>query len=599
MFQFFVSTQTACRRPFPHRAPHPLTALVTLVAAAFIAQLVCAMPAKAEPNDRPNIIVIMADDMGYSDLGCYGSEIDTPHLDSLAQGGVRFTQFYNTGRCCPTRASLLTGLYPHQAGIGHMMEDKELDGYRGDLNQHCLTIAEVLKPVGYRTYMAGKWHVTKKVSPKDESEKHNWPLQRGFDRFYGTIHGAGSFYDPNSLTRDNTRISPYADPQYEPQEFYYTDAINDHAARFVSEHARDHDDQPFFMYVAHTAPHWPMHAKESDIAKYEGKYDSGYDAIRAKRMEKMEQLGLLDASWQLTPQDGGAWSGVENREFEIRCMEVYAAMIDCLDQGIGRLVAELKRTGQWDNTVILFLQDNGGCAENMGRGRKGTSGPRAEKPPLPPLPADYLQRDMIPKQTRDGYPMRQGYGVLPGAADTYHGYGRAWANVSNTPFREYKHWVHEGGISTPLIAHWPAGIPATRRSALEPQPSHLIDVMATCVDLAGAKYPATRDGQAVYPLEGVSLRPAFAAESLERKEPIYFEHEGNRAVRDGRWKLVAKGASGAWELYDMAADRTEMNNLAEQQPERTQAMVAQWEAWAHRAHVLPWIWKPAYGTVRQ
>ena len=555
----------------------------------------CTLVFAAEPR-RPNVIIIMADDMGYSDLGCYGGEIATPNLDALARDGVRFTQFYNTARCCPTRASLLTGLYPHQAGIGHMMNDRELEGYRGDLNRRCLTIAEALKPAGYRTYMVGKWHVTKKVNPAGESEKHNWPLQRGFDRFYGTIHGGGSFYDPTSLTRDNTLISPYADPGYRPKEFFYTDAINDHAASFVASHARAHAAEPFFMYVAPTAAHWPLHAKEADIAKYKGKYDVGYDAIRAARAAKMKQLGLVDPRWQTAPQSGGAWSEVSDRAFEIRCMEVYAAMIDCLDQGIGRLVAELKRTGQFENTLILFLQDNGGCAENMGRARTPPATPRAANPTLPPLAANYLQPDMIPKQTRDGFPMRQGYGVLPGAADTYHAYGEAWANVSNTPFREYKHWVHEGGISTPLVAHWPAGIPASRRNALEGQPAHLIDLMATCVDLAGATYPKQRDGQSLHPLEGVSLRPAFSGRPVGRQEPIFFEHEGNRAVRDGPWKLVAKGPAGAWELYDMAADRTETKNLAARETARVKAMVTQWEAWARRAEVLPWIWNPAYGA---
>jgi arylsulfatase A-like enzyme len=555
-----------------------------------------AFGAHAAVTSRPNIILIMSDDMGWSDLGCYGSEIATPNLDSLAQNGVRFTQFYNTARCCPTRATLLTGLYPHQAGIGHMMEDRGLDAYRGDLNRRCVTIAQVLRTAGYRTYMSGKWHVTKKTKPADETEKNNWPLQRGFDRFYGTIHGAGSFFDPNSLVRDNTLISPYADPEYQPAEFYYTDAINDHATRFVAEHAGEQANKPFFLYVAHTAAHWPMHAKPADIAKYKGKYDAGYDAIRAARMAKLTSLGLIDPAWELAPQRGGAWDDVADREFELRCMEVYAAMIDCLDQGIGRLVAELKNTNQFDNTLILFLQDNGGCAEGMGRG-KNNPGPRlrADQPSLPPLPADYLQPDMIPKQTRDGFPMRQGYGVLPGAADTYHGYGEAWANVSNTPFREYKHWVHEGGISTPLIAHWPKGIPATRHNALEPQPAHLIDLMATCVDLAAAAYPRELHGDPIHAMEGVSLAPALAGRPLERSQPIFWEHEGNRAVRDGRWKLVAKGPAGAWELYDMAADRTEMHDLAGQQPERLAAMVRQWEAWAHRTGVLPWIWKPAYG----
>jgi arylsulfatase len=274
-------------------------------------------------------------------------------------------------------------------------------------------------------------------------------------------------------------------------------------------------------------------------------------------------------------------------------MEVYAAMIDCLDQGVGRLVAELKRSGQFDDTLIFFLQDNGGCAEV--RGREGELKPRPDRPSFPPLAAGYVQPDTMPLQTRDGYPVRQGYGVLPGPADTFMAYGRACANVSNTPFREYKHWVHEGGISTPLIAHWPAGIPDARRNALEVEPGHLIDIMATCLDLAGTTYPKERDGVMLYPLEGVSLRPALSGQPLTRTEPIFFEHEGNRAVRDGRWKLVAKGAAGAWELYDLAADRTEMNNLAAQQPERVKSMVEQWEAWAHRAHVLPWIWKPRYG----
>jgi arylsulfatase A-like enzyme len=532
----------------------------------------------------PNIILIMADDVGYSDLGCYGSEISTPTLDALAQGGVRFTQFYNTARCCPTRAALLTGLYSHQAGIGHMVDDwstKVGEAYAGDLSKRAVTIAEVLKSAGYATYMTGKWHVTKVTKPKDEGDKHNWPLQRGFDRFYGTIHGAGSFFDPNTLTRDNAYISPYADPEYQPREFYYTDAINDHAARFVTEHQQRNAGKPFFLYMAHTAAHWPMHAKESDIAKYKGRYDAGYDAIRAERLAKMKKLGLLDPRWQVSPQ-AGDWSAVKDKAWEARCMEVYAAMLDCMDQGLGRLVETLKKNGQYENTLILFLQDNGGCAEGMGR--NGPLKPRADAPTLPPLAKDFLQPDMIPKQTRDGFPMRQGAGVMPGGADTYIGYGKSWANVSNTPFREYKHWEHEGGISTPLIAHWPAGMKTGR---LEPTPAHLIDIMATCVDLAGATYPKERNGIAIQPMEGVSLAPAFAGKSIHRGQPIFWEHEGNRAIRAGDWKLVSKHPGG-WELYDMAADRTEMHDLAAQQPERVKEMSVQWEAWAKRAGVMPW-----------
>ncbi len=535
----------------------------------------------------PNIILIMSDDVGYSDLGCYGGEIATPTLDSLAQGGVRFTQFYNTARCCPTRAALLTGLYPHQAGIGHMVDDwstKAGDAYAGDLSRKAVTIAEALKTAGYATCMAGKWHVTKKAKPQGDADKYNWPLQRGFDRFYGTIHGAGSFFDPNTLVRDNSFISPYADAEYRPREFYYTDAINDHGVRFVTEHRERNAGKPFFLYLAHTAAHWPMHAKEADIARYRGKYDAGYDAIRAARLAKMKQLGLLDPRWQVSPQ-AGDWSAVEDKRWEARCMEVYAAMLDCMDQGIGRLVATLKQNGQYENTLILYLQDNGGCAE--GRGRNGPAKPRADAPTLPPLSADYLQPDMIPKQTRDGFPQRQGKGVMPGGADTFIGYGRSWANVSNTPFREYKHWQHEGGISTPLIAHWPAGIARERYGKLAAHPAHLIDLMATCVDLAGAKYPSEFNGHPIQPMEGVSLAPAFRGEPLNRRQPIFWEHEGNRAIRVGDWKLVSKHPGG-WELYDIADDRTEMHDLAAQQPERVQAMAAHWDAWARRVGVLPW-----------
>jgi arylsulfatase A-like enzyme len=540
----------------------------------------------AQPRgDRPNIVLIMSDDMGFSDVGCYGGEIRTPNLDRLAKDGLRFTQFYNTARCCPTRASLLTGLYPHQAGIGHMMEDRGHDGYRGDLNRSCLTLAEALRPAGYGAYAVGKWHVTKKVRPESEADRHNWPLQRGFQRFYGTIHGAGSFYDPSSLVRDNTLISPYADPEYRPAHYYYTDAISDHAVRFIREHRQRAGEKPLFMYVAYTAAHWPMHAPEKEIGKYRGRYSKGYEPVRRARFEKMKRLGLLDPKWPLS-SGAGSWESVQNREWEVRCMEVYAAMIDRMDQGIGRIVSELKQRGELDNTLILYLQDNGGCAEVLGRTARGEYTSRPEKPPFPPMAKDALQPDMIPKQTRDGYPVIQGPGVMPGGPDSYIAYGQGWANVSNTPFREYKHWVHEGGISTPLIAHWPGGIPTVRRGRLESEPGHLIDIMATCVDLAGAVYPTEREGTKMHPLEGVSLRPVFQGRPLRRPQPLFWEHEGNRAARDGKWKLVAK-EDRPWELYDLDADRTEMNDLAAREPERVKELAARWEAWAARANVLP------------
>lgn len=538
---------------------------------------------QAAPRAQPDIIYIMSDDMGFSDIGCYGSEIETPHLDSLAAGGVRFTQFYNTARCCPTRASLLSGLYPHQAGVGHMMNDRGTDGYRGELNRHCVTIAEVLQSAGYRNYLSGKWHVTSLIKPDTEEGKHNWPRQRGFDRFYGTISGAGSFFDPYTLARDNTPISAFSDPEYQPETFYYTDAISDQAARYIREHDQQHRERPLFMYVAYTAAHWPMHAREKDIAKYRGRYDAGYQAIRDERYHKMLRLGLIDKQATVNWPIPDEWKETEHLAWDIRNMEVYGAMIDSMDQGIGRIIKALKDTGRFDNTLICFFQDNGGCAENYGRG--GVGRPRASQPEREPLSDAYIQPDMTPRQNRDGYTMRTGKGSMAGPDDTAIGYGRGWATVSNTPFREYKHWVHEGGISTPLIAHWPARI--SRRGDLESTPGHLVDLMATAVDVAGATYPETfHGGQVIYPMEGRSLVPAFEGQPVDR-DALYWEHEGNRAIRVGDWKAVAKGARGPWELYDISRDRSEQQNLATEQPDRLASLTGQWQAWAERAHVLP------------
>ncbi|HEX8914843.1 MAG TPA: arylsulfatase [Humisphaera sp.] len=555
---------------FPLAIPSRVVlALSLLLAATF----------RAAAADRPNIVVILSDDMGYSDLGCYGGEIRTPNLDALAAGGVRFTQFYNTARCCPTRASLLTGLHPHQAGVGHMTSDGGRDGYRGQLNDRCVTIAEALRPGGYRTYMCGKWHVSRNTKP--DGDKSVWPVQRGFEKFYGTINGGGSFYDPTSLCRQNTFITPENDPDYKPAKFYYTDAITDNAVRFLQQHGTESPDKPFFMYVAYTAAHWPMHAPEEEIAKYKGKYDGGYEPTRVARLAKMKALGLVPPDLKLSPV-AGDWAAVKDKAWEARCMEVYAAMVDRMDQGIGRIVDQLKRDGRLENTLVLFLQDNGGCAEEMGRKSNG-DGPGNLKPFGP---NDLQPKVWPPMQTRDGRWVRSGPGVMPGGPDTYVAYGQGWANVSNTPFREYKHWIHEGGISTPLIAHWPAGIPADRRGKLEPQPGQLVDLMATCVDLSGVAYPKERDGKPVQPMEGTSLRPALLGQPIGREKPLVWEHEANRAVRDGKWKLVAK-ENEPWELYDLDADRSELNDLAAKDPERVRSMAATWDAWAARANVLP------------
>jgi len=566
-----------------------------------LVMVMIALPAHAAATTadmprRPNIVVIMSDDMGYSDAGCFGGEIDTPNIDRLAAGGLRFTQFYNTSRCCPTRASLMTGVYPHQAGVGHMTwKQLDLPGYRSDLSKHTPTIAELLKSAGYATYMTGKWHLTFNDLP-NKPPRENWPRQRGFDRFYGMITGSGSYYDPRMLVRENMPLSPAADAEYKPEKYYFTDAIADQSARYIAEHhaAPAQKDTPFFLYVAFTAPHWPLHAPEETIAKYKGKYDGGYEPVRAARFERMKSMGFVDPKWELSPARE-KWADQKHQAWEARCMEVYAAQIDRMDQGAGKIVDALKAAGQLDNTLILFLHDNGGCDEPNGRTARL---PKVDLNPPDHKPTD-TQWNSRPRVTRDGRPIRSGPQVMPGPDDTFIAYGANWANVSNTPFREYKHYVHEGGISTPLIAHWPAGITPARRGAMERTPGHVVDIVATCVELAGVTFPAEFNGKLTTPLQGVSFAPTFASGGSPppRGKPIFFEHEGNRAVRDGKWKLVAKGVKGAWELYDMEADRTEMHDLAATEPGRVKAMATAWQQWAAESNVLPLIpWAEAAGS---
>lgn len=514
---------------------------------------------------RPNILLILNDDMGYSDIGCYGGEVETPNLDRLAANGLRFSQFYNTARCSPSRASLLTGLHPHQTGIGILTYDSGPEGYAGNLNQRCATIAEVLRPAGYRSYLSGKWHVSSNLTQPTDS----WPLQRGFDEFYGTIIGAGSFYDPNTLTRGNEN----AEHEARRPGFFYTDAISDEAARMLREHRAGHADRPFFQYVAYTAPHWPLHAHPEDIARYKGRFDGGWDQLREQRLERLVSSGILDAQWKLSGRDPRqpAWTEAEHKQWLANCMEVYAAQIDRMDQGIGRILAALEETGQLEDTLVIFLADNGACAEDI---------------PENVTVDELVSKLMIARShTRDGAQVRFGNNpdIAPGPEDTYQSYGQAWANLSNTPFRLYKHWIHEGGISTPLIFHWPRGI--AQRGEIRHTPGYLPDIMATICDVTGAAYPQALDGRSILPLEGHSLRPSFAADAGERP-PMFWEHEGNAAVRIGKWKLVREYPRD-WELYDMEADRTELNDLAAQQPERVADMKRQYEAWAARCGVLP------------
>ena len=543
--------------------------------------------------NRPNIVLIMADDMGYTDIGCYGSEIETPVLDRLADGGIRFTQFYNTSRCCPTRASILTGLYSHQAGIGLMTGDRGYDAYRGDLNRSCVTLAESLSLSGYQNYMSGKWHVTRHTGPK--ADQSNWPLQRGFDRFYGTITGAGSFFDPATLCRGNQYITPVNDPHYQPESFYYTDAISDNAAKFVSDHFETQSEKPFFLYVAYTSAHWPMHAPQKEIEKYRGRYDDGYEAIRKQRYKDAIAKGVLDQRWTMSKGPVN-WDTYKHQDWDKRCMEVYAAMVDRMDQGIGRIIDVIESKGELEDTLVIYLQDNGGCAEGYGRASNADKKDRFNFTPFGP---DDLQTKIWPPmQTRDGRWVRTGPETMPGGEDTFVAYGLGWANVSNTPFRGYKHDGYEGGISTPFVVHWPSGIADQQRGGLVHQPAHLIDIMPTLLDAATGDYPSEYAGHEIQPMEGKSLVPTFSGQPIQRESPLGFEHHGNLALRDGRWKIVSayrRDQPTRWELFDMDLDRTELNDLSETHPEKLDEMVAKWQTWADRVGVQAWPFenKPA------
>ena len=501
--------------------------------------------AQTRSGKRPNIVLIMADDMGYSDIGCYGGEVRTPNLDRLAAGGLRFSQFYNGARCCPTRASLLTGLYAHQAGIGHMVGDKGYPAYQGYLNDRCLTIAEALKLAGYHTLMAGKWHVGEK--------RPHWPTDRGFDRYFGLISGGANYFDiTKTKAKGVTRQMASDDKPYQPPKegFYITDAFSDHAVQFIDEHGSD--ERPFFLYLAYTAPHWPLHALPEDIARYKGKYLKGWDKLREKRYERMVKMGLISGKWKMSPRDAKnePWADEQDKDLMDLKMAVYAAQIDRMDQGIGRVLDKIRELGEEENTLVMFLADNGGCAEG---------GPR-------------------------GFDNRRN-GLPPGGVDSYMSYGQSWANASNTPFRRYKHWVHEGGIASPFIARWPARI--KNHGTITHEIGHIVDVMTTCVDAAGVEYPRIHHGRALTALEGKSLLPVFKSGRRRGHEAIFWEHEGNRAVRQGKWKLVSVHGN-SWELYDLEADRTELNNLAASYPQKVSELKALYESWAKRCDVLPW-----------
>ncbi len=503
--------------------------------------------------EKPNILLILADDLGWSDLGCYGGEIRTPSLDALAKDGIRFTQFYNSARCSPSRASILTGLHPHQAGFPNLS---------GTLSKSAVTLPEVLSAAGYRSYMVGKWHLNGK----------NPPTERGFDEFYGMLGGFNSCWQENAFY---TRWPEGRQKrEYASGAFYSTDAFGDYALDFLRDGQKS--GKPWFLYLAFNAPHFPLHAPEADIATYEALYfEKGWDRIREERLARQKQLGLVPRDLALTPRsvvpangrnnktgwadkENPAWDSLpEDRRRDLsRRMAVYAAMVDRMDRAVGRVVGQLKASGQFDNTLIFFLSDNGACAEWDPWGFDNTSGP---------LNILHTGDDL----------------KTVGGPASYASYGSGWAHACNTPWRLFKHYSQEGGVRTPCIVHWPAGLQA---KGLVSGPGYITDFMPTLCEAAGAPYPKERDGLAILPAEGISLMPALRGEPLAPRR-IFIEHEGNRSVRDGDWKLVALREQ-PWELYNLAADPAEMRNLAAQQPQRVRELAAAWEGWAERCNVV-------------
>ena len=483
--------------------------------------------------ERPNIVLILLDDTGYSDYGCYGSEIETPNIDRLAREGVRFTQFYCNTYCVPTRAALLTGLYPRFLGP----QRREMQ-----LGPQMVTIGELLQDAGYQTALSGKWHLGRNAPHR--------PIDRGFSDYFGMLDGCSNHFDPSIpdpafeggrvrfWARNAERITEF------PPDFYSTDTITDHAVQNIRRFAAA--KRPFFVHVCYTAAHSPLHAKPADIAKYKGKYAAGWDELRKRRRVRQIELGIIDPSWTEPPREPefSAWGDEPLREWKQGLMEVYAAMVDCLDQGIGRICRTLEEAGVAENTIVMVLNDNGGCAEQAG-GDDPTN--------------------------------------IAGAKDHYVSCGAGWAYLQNTPFRRYKGWCHEGGISTPLVVRWPGIV---RGGAITRELGHVIDILPTLAEAAGATYPAERNGTKILPCEGRSLLPVLRRGARQPPSSLCWTSFGHRAIREGNWKLVMDGNFGRWELYDIVADRTELHDQAARQPERAAQMAARWQAWAEETGAI-------------
>ncbi|MCL2639259.1 MAG: arylsulfatase [Phycisphaerales bacterium] len=533
--------------------------MLSFGAAALLTAAVLGSPVSSAhaqtPVSKPNVVLILVDDLGFSDLGCYGGEINTPNLDRLANGGIKFKQFYNTARCCPTRACILTGLYPHQAGVGDMVDtgaNTKLGGpaYTAQLNNSCVTIAEALKPAGYKTLMSGKWHVG--------SKRPHWPIDRGFDQSFVLTSGAMNYFGFNyhdpPIAPGEWKIPPLYlnDQPYKIIEnFFATDAFADNANTMIKDAVVE--KKPFFLYLTFTAPHFPLQATPEAIARQKGKYTQGWEQLRAQRHKRQIDLGLIDPKWNMEPIDPRVpnWSSLtpaQKQDWELR-MEVYAALVENLDENVGKVMTTLKTQGIEQNTLVMFMSDNGGAAEPINRGIPGSK---------------------------------------TGSRESWHGYHMGWASASNTPFRMHKIRNHEGGISSPFIAYWPGTIKPNTTSN---QVGHVIDMMPTILEAAGASYPKEHNGHAITPVEGKSLLPILKGTDKPVHDVLFWEHEGNKAVREigggGDLKLV-QYFEGQWELYDMSIDRTEMHDLSKSRPADAKRLSAAWQAWADRVHVRDW-----------
>ena len=510
-----------------------------------------------------NVIIFLADDLGYSDIASYGGEIQTPNLDRLAQNGVKLSNFHNTPRCSPSRASLLTGIHPHQTGIGILTGNNEAQGgYAGNLNRKCATIAEVLKSNGYITAITGKWHLTNSPNKPNGA----WPTDRGFDSFFGTLDGCATYFRPGTLTRGIENVETEADKD---PDFFYTDAIASEAVKFLKEKP---SEKPYFLYVPFTAPHWPLHAREATIKSYAGTYDEGWDVIRARRLERQKALGIIPQETELSPRDARVlpWEEETDKEWQARRMEVYASMITEMDTAIGRILDQVDANNELENTIIIFLSDNGACAEAL---------------PLDEIAEFRRAKNLMSTRTRDGRKVTLGNDpdVMPGGEDTYASYGVGWANVSNTPFRLYKRYTHEGGVMSPFIFHWPAG--DLTNGEVNTSTFQLVNVAPTLYEALGVNYPATLNGNKLEPLAGGSMLPALK-KSESQSSQLWWEHIGNAAIIRGKWKLVRQ-YDWDWELYDLTSDRNELKNLANDHPDVVAELTAEWQKLADEYGVIP------------